>query len=113
MSFWYPEPSGNCDAATSPEALCSRIKIMAPECIARLHACADGEWDLTPNVDLVVGALAPVRVGRQVELERACRAIRIAFLGAEIVGTRGCIGPIFPSRHRGLLALCTSAAPCA
>lgn len=94
LSFWYPEPSGDRDGATSPEALCSRIKIMAPDCIARLHACADGEWDLPPDVDLVVGALAPVRVGRQVELERDCRAVRIAFLGAEIVGTRGCIGPI-------------------
>ena len=49
---------------------------MAPDCIARLHACADGEWDLPPDVDLVIGALAPVRVGRQVDLERACRAIR-------------------------------------
>ncbi len=94
LSFWHPEPGGNCDAATSPEALCSRIKSMAPDCITRLHACADGGWDLPPDVGLVVGALAPVRVGRQVELERACRAVRIAFLGAEIVGTRGCIGPI-------------------
>lgn len=94
LSFWHPAPNGNCDAATSPEALCSKVKSMAPDCVVRLHARADGEWDLPPDVDLVVGALAPVRVGRQVELERDCRAVGIAFLGAEIVGTRGCIGPI-------------------
>ncbi len=100
LSFWFGEAPASSDAvarAFDLELLCRRIENISPGCTART---AHGLF-LSPDTSLVVGALAPSRTRRQVELERACRSNGIPFLGAEIVGTKGCVGPISVASEAG------------
>lgn len=98
VSFWRPNTADDNGTDTAVEfdleALYRRIEVAAPGCNVSRNARPDGDWDLPEDIDLVIGALAPCQIGLQVVLERSCRKNGIAFLGAEIRGTTGSIGPV-------------------
>ncbi|WP_196053620.1 TOMM precursor leader peptide-binding protein [Paracoccus lichenicola] len=74
----------------------SRLSVWSPpaEDGAASTITPGGEAPLSADMDLVIGALAPQRPGLQVQLEQSCRHAGIPFLGAEMIGARGFVGPV-------------------
>lgn len=100
LTLWQPAAKADEGTRFDIRRVCSRTGAIISGPVTRRYGALDKIRDLTTDT-LVIGAMAPARIRGQICLEQACRSAGIAFLGAEIIGTRGSVGPLSLPGTRG------------